>query len=78
MRWIDGREELFDLREDPYQMNNLVATGIGLLGQLRQSLSSLLQTAHDEFLTGTELADWYDEGRTLLTTGLGPAAPGSD
>ena len=78
VRWIDGREELFDLREDPYQMNNLVATGIGLLGQLRQSLSSLLQTAHDEFLTGTELADWYDEGRTLLTTGLGPAAPGSD
>ena len=42
------------------------------LAGLRERLSALMAEAHDEFLPGPDYADWYDSGRNLLRTALGP------
>ncbi len=73
-KWLSGEEELYHNVEDPWQMNNLAA-GRGelpVLERMRRRLTDLLAVAHDEFLPGTALGDWYDDERNLLRTGLGP------
>lgn len=73
-RWLAGGEELYNNVEDPFQMNNL-ADGRGelpLLQRMRSRLSDLMAAAHDEFLPGTAIGEWYDDERNLLRTGLGP------
>jgi len=77
VKWLDGREELYDNREDPYQMKDLadLAESRPLLEKLRGELTRLLAEAHDEFLPGTAYADWYDAERNLVKTALGPVAP---
>jgi len=76
VKWLDGREELYDDREDPYQMKDLagLAESRSLLEKLRSELARLLAEAHDEFLPGTAYADWYDAERNLVKTALGPVA----
>jgi arylsulfatase A-like enzyme len=74
VKWLGGREALFDNSEDPYQMQNLVedeARG-PVLQHLRSRLNDLLSDAHDEFLPGTAYAEWYETGRKLVRTALGP------
>jgi arylsulfatase A-like enzyme len=73
VKWLDGREELYDDREDPYQMRDLAADNKDLptLKKMRSRLKDFLAEAHDEFFPGTNYADWYDERRNLLKTGLG-------
>jgi arylsulfatase A-like enzyme len=75
-RWLSGSEELYDNLEDPYQMTNL-AEGrkeLPALQRMRNNLKELLVSAHDDFQPGTRYADWYDEERNLIRTGLGPVA----
>jgi arylsulfatase A-like enzyme len=74
IKWLNGKEELYDNIADPYQMNNLVENKqhAALLEKLRGKLKALLAQAHDEFLPGTAYADWYDDKRNLVKTGLGP------
>lgn len=72
-KWLSGEEELYDDLEDPHQMNNL-AVGrkeLPVLRRLRRTLKDLLVAAHDDFQPGTAYADWYDDERNLLRTGLG-------
>jgi arylsulfatase A-like enzyme len=71
-RWLDGAEELYDNLVDPYQLDNLAAREPGDLLRLRTRLAELLAAAHDDFLPGTAYADWFDDHRNLLRTGLGP------
>ena len=73
-RWLTGREEFYDNQADPHQMHNLVEDSKhdATLDRLRGRLKELLTEAHDEFLPGTEYADWYDDKRGLIRTALGP------
>ena len=72
-KWLSGEEELYDNLKDPYQMKNLVLGQKDslTLNRLRRCLKDLLAEAHDEFLPGTAYADWYDDERNLIRTGLG-------
>jgi arylsulfatase A-like enzyme len=75
VKWLDGKEELYDNLADPAQMKNLAEapdSAAELLPPLRARLTRLLAEAHDEFLPGTAYADWYDEERNLVRTALGP------
>lgn len=73
-KWLTGEEELYDNLEDPYQMNNLAQSRLELplLNRMRGRLKDFLASAHDDFQPGTSYADWYDNRRNLIRTGLGP------
>jgi arylsulfatase A-like enzyme len=73
-KWIGGQETLFDNVADPAQLRNRVSDPASrpVLDRLRNRLDELLAEAHDEFLPGTAYADWYESGRTLIRTALGP------
>jgi arylsulfatase A-like enzyme len=77
VKWLAGKEELYDNVADPYQMNDLAAgdEGKGVIEKLRARLKELLAEAHDEFLPGTAYGDWYDDERNLIKTALGPVGP---
>jgi arylsulfatase A-like enzyme len=74
VRWLIGKEELYDNVADPYQMNNLAEgqKDVPRLKKMRKTLTDFLAQAHDEFLPGTRYADWYDDQRNLIRTALGP------
>jgi arylsulfatase A-like enzyme len=74
VKWLTGDEELYDNVADPYQMKNVVADpgNDAVVKKLRARLAELLADAHDEFLPGTAYAEWYDDERNLIRTGLGP------
>lgn len=72
VKWFSGREELFDNRNDPYQMKNFLETNHQAAMDFRALLHDLLQDAHDEFLAGPAYASWYDNERNIIRTGLGP------
>ena len=74
---LDGKEELYDEVDDPYQMRNLIESpeNLPIVQKLRARLTELLADAHDEFLPGTAYADWYDDERNLVRTALGPVTP---
>jgi arylsulfatase A-like enzyme len=75
VKWLTGKEELYDNQNDPYQMKNLAENQADLptMKKLRGRLKDLLAEAHDEFLPGTAYADWYDDQRRLIKTATGPA-----
>ena len=74
VKWLHGKEELYDNEKDRYQMTNLVDDEKckDALTQLRGSLKDLLAKAHDESLPGDKYGDWFDNERNLIKTGLGP------
>ncbi len=84
VRWLDGREELFDNHADPFQQCNMAmamasasasasmststSTSAPILSQLRNALTRLLADAHDQFPPGTAYADWYSPHRELVVS----------
>ncbi len=74
VKWLAGKEELYDNLEDPFQMHNLVAEqgAKETLLELRWRLKELMVTAHDDFLNGRQYASWYTDQRNLVRTALGP------
>jgi hypothetical protein len=72
--WLSGEEELYDNEQDSYQMTNLAGDeqAAELLARMRATLQRLLGEAHDELRPGTEFANWFDEERNIIRTGLGP------
>ncbi len=73
VKWLTGEEELYDNLADPYQMNNLAAEGKTPteLGRFRDRLKTLLAEAHDDFRPGNRYAEWFDQERNCIETGLG-------
>ena len=73
VKYISGRELLFDNHADPYQMTNLINGSVPkqLLKTMRDHLKKLLIESHDNMHPGTYYADWYDETRTVIRTGKG-------
>lgn len=74
VKWLSGREELFDNSVDPYQMENRAATDTSTLNHLREVLRDLLRESHDDFMAGPAYASWYDAERNIIRTGRGPVA----
>jgi arylsulfatase A-like enzyme len=74
VKWLTGREELYDNLEDPFQMRDLAGEGSAkqTLLELRWRLKELMTYAHDDFLNGRQYASWYDDRRNLIRTALGP------
>jgi arylsulfatase A-like enzyme len=71
-RFLNQDEELFDNREDPYQMVTLAnGSNDAILNRMRGILIDLLNEAHDGFLTGADYSAWYDSQRNLLRTARG-------
>jgi arylsulfatase A-like enzyme len=68
VKWIDGKEELYDDIHDPYQMNDLVKEPLAReeLGILRQKLKELLAKSNDEFLPGTKYREWFNDKRQVI------------
>lgn len=82
VRWLDGREELYDNQADPFQLSNLLdgaastTDGADVASQLRRVLDRLLVEAHDDFRPGDRYQEWFDTNRRLRATGLGPVPRG--
>jgi len=76
VKWLKGREELYDDVADPYQMTNLVqdAGHHATLEKLRARLKKLLKQADDQFLPGTAYANWYDDNRNLIPAAFNASA----
>ena len=74
VRWLNGKEELYDNLEDPFQMNNLFEknSNKALLQKCQKNLKNLLSEADDKFLRGTNYAEWYDDERNLISNANGP------
>ena len=73
VKYVCGKELLFDNITDPYQMNNLIADEKSntLLETMRLYLKKLLAEAHDDVLPATSYAEWFDDTRTVIHTGKG-------
>ena len=68
VKWIDGKEELYDDMKDPYQMKNLVDNDNHRekLRELREEIKKLLIKANDEFLPGTAYRKWFNNKRQVI------------
>jgi arylsulfatase A-like enzyme len=79
VKWLDGREELYDNLADPYQLHNLFDGDHvpPVLAHLRGRLSVLLREAHDEFLPGDQYRSWFNLRRDVVKTACGPVPQNS-
>lgn len=68
VKWIDGKEELYDDMNDPYQMKNLIDNDnhVEKLKELREEMKKLLIKANDEFLPGTAYRKWFNNKRQVI------------
>ena len=71
-RWLDGREELFDLRADPLQMDNLAARDRPSRDRLNARLAELMAEIDDELVPCTAYRDWFDAQRRVVRNASGP------
>jgi arylsulfatase A-like enzyme len=72
IKWLSGKEELFDNLKDPYQMSDLSGSDSETMKAMRESLRELLAEAHDTFMAGPAYASWFDDERNIVRTGRGP------
>ncbi len=67
-KWLDGRIELFDIVNDPQQLNNL--TGKDSVRELEHTLNETLQklmtNLGDELVPCETYRDWFDEQRNVI------------
>lgn len=68
IKWIDGKEELYNNIRDPYQLHNIINEDYAnpVLQTLRKKLNDLLRNANDEFLPGTEYEKWFNDKRQVV------------
>jgi len=67
-RWRNGDLELFDLREDPMQMNNLAGSPrwAGVQAELSGKLDELMAERNDELIACRGYGDWFDSYRRVV------------
>ena len=71
-RWLDGREELYDLKEDPRQVNNLIEIADDTLVENMKALLVNHQIQRqDELVPCTAWKDWLDEQRRVIRNAFG-------
>jgi arylsulfatase A-like enzyme len=74
IRWLTGKEELYDLSEDRLQMRNLMDGGAAPAAAtaLRERMAALLRESHDDFGPGAGYTSWLTPERRLVRNALGP------
>lgn len=72
-RWLTGREELYDRRTDPLQMNNLIEDSrcTDVLNQLREQLAAHQSQRRDELVPCSDWKGWLDEQRRVVRNAFG-------
>ena len=73
-RWLDGTVELFDLENDPLEMENLadLPDAAELRQQLEDQLQELMNTRNDQMVPCTSYRDWFDNQRRIVRNVYGP------
>lgn len=75
--WLSGREELYDLQEDPLQQNNLLGSAQPtnaqgrLLTSLKEQLHDHQTRRNDELVPCTDWKHWLDNQRRVIRNAHG-------
>ncbi|MCX7011907.1 MAG: sulfatase [Candidatus Sumerlaeota bacterium] len=74
VRWLNGKEELFDLRADPLEMNNLAERdeGRALRARMEARLNDLMARRGDELVPCDHYRSWLDSQRRVVRNAFGP------
>ena len=70
-RWLDGREQLYDLQEDPLQMNNLSGKNLSEQTSLQELLAHAQSLRNDELVPCEDWKHWLDEQRRVIKNAYG-------
>lgn len=71
-QWLNGKIELYDLQQDPLQMDNLAGQRPQLQTQLQEMLHVHQQRRADELVACTDWKHWLDEQRRVVRNAYGP------
>ena len=79
-RWLDGKRMLYNLEEDPLQMNNLIesAETEPLVNDMENTLTELMRSRNDKLQSATNYTDWYDAQRRIIRNAHGPLGDPED
>ena len=75
-RWLDGKVELFDLKADGLEMDNLAekVEAQDLRERLEGRLGGLMAERNDELVACDRYEDWFDGQRRVVRNAWGPMA----
>ena len=69
--WLNGKIELYDLLEDPLQMNNLAGEGVAEQSVLEAQLRAHQAKRNDELVACTDWKHWLDDQRRVVRNAFG-------
>lgn len=73
IRWFSGREALYDLKADPFQMRNLAGSteAANIQAHLEYGLDELLKRRGDRLLPSETYVSWIDSSRRIVRNSHG-------
>lgn len=72
-RWLNGKTELFDIQNDPFQTRNLVNEREmkQVRDKLEKKMQELMAKRNDELIPGSEYKNWFDNYRRVIRNAYG-------
>jgi arylsulfatase A-like enzyme len=73
-RWLDGRQELYDLARDPLEMDNLIDSPEhrAVRARMEEMLGQLQSRRGDVLGPCEQYRDWFDSQRRVVRNAFGP------